>query len=88
MYHAVEHLQFLNNSVRIAPTLNVDPINILSDTKEEGIFSRSIYYSLAQIFRRNYHTLCFICIALIWTINTLFSFSLFSKEKLWMSTSL
>ena len=22
------------------------------DTKEEGIFSRSIYYSLAQIFRR------------------------------------
>ena len=32
------------------------------DTKEEGIFSRSIYYSLARIFRRNYHTLCFICI--------------------------
>ena len=75
MYHAVEHLQFLNNSVRIAPTLNVDPINIFSDTKEEGIFSRSIYYSLAQIFRRNYHTLCFICIAFICTINTFFSFS-------------
>ena len=52
-------------SVLIAFNHNVDPILIFFDTKEEGIFSRSIYYSLAQIFRRNYHTLCFICIAFI-----------------------